>query len=74
IPLSPYLINLISPNVVSAFYLSAVMTGLAFFGVGALKSRFVHQHWLMAGGETLAVGGAAAVLAYVIGSLLSSVA
>lgn len=74
IPLVPYFINLISPDAVNAFRLSAVMTGLAFFGVGALKSRFVHQHWLMAGGETLSVGGAAALLAYAIGSLLSGIA
>lgn len=74
IPLVPYVSNLVMDGALRAFPLSAVMTCVAFFGVGALKSRFVHQHWTAAGAETLAVGGAAAGIAYGIGALLAGIA
>jgi vacuolar iron transporter family protein len=60
-------------QVENAFAWSAAMTGVAFFVVGALKSRFVDQTWWRSGLETLIVGGLAAALAYAAGALLQGV-
>jgi len=57
-----------------AFTLSTIMTGLTFFGIGAVKSRWSLSHWLRSGLETLAIGGGAAALAYVVGYLLKGLA
>lgn len=56
------------------FLLSAMMTGVAFFIVGALKSRFVDETWYRAGFETLGIGGIAAALAYGVGVMLKGLA
>jgi len=60
-------------NVSAPFAWSAILAGIAFFAVGTFKSRFVDQAWWKAGFETLALGGAAAVLAYAIGIALQNV-
>lgn len=52
------------------FAISVVLTGLAFFLVGAAKGRVVDRSWLRDGIETLALGGTAAAVAYTVGWLL----
>ena len=53
------------------FASSAFLTGLSFFAIGAMKSRFGVVHWLRSGCETLLLGGGAAVLAYVVGVIFN---
>jgi VIT1/CCC1 family predicted Fe2+/Mn2+ transporter len=73
LPLLVFAYDLIATEVANPFAWSAIMTGIAFFTVGALKARFVDQTWWHAGFETFAVGGLAATLAYATGVLLQGV-
>jgi vacuolar iron transporter family protein len=52
------------------FYACTVATGATFFGVGALKSLWSPFGWLRSGLEVLAIGMAAAVLAFAAGYFL----
>lgn len=74
LPLLPFLLDLIDEGLVpSPFGWSAALTAIAFFGVGSAKARVVGQRWWRSGIETLAVGGAAASVAYVVGLLLERI-
>ncbi|WP_170561065.1 VIT1/CCC1 transporter family protein [Ruegeria atlantica] len=64
VPLLPFLLSLDQ-----AFQLSAVMTMGVFFVIGALKSRWSLAPWWRSGLETFVIGGAAALMAYFVGSL-----
>jgi VIT1/CCC1 family predicted Fe2+/Mn2+ transporter len=52
------------------FAISAALTGVTFFITGLFRGRVVGQSMLVGGVETLLVGGAAAALAFFVGSLL----
>jgi VIT1/CCC1 family predicted Fe2+/Mn2+ transporter len=74
LPLVPYCLQGLGFDLgLSAFAWSAMMTGAAFFATGAMKSHFVGEQWLLAGLETLIVGGNAAALAYGVGVLLRGI-
>ncbi|MGX9351600.1 VIT1/CCC1 transporter family protein [Shimia sp. W99] len=64
IPLLPFVFG-----VLDAFAWSAAMTGVVFFVIGASKSFWSPEPWLRSGFETLAIGGAAAAIAFGVGSL-----
>lgn len=67
-PLISFSIEAIFPGSIgNEFLWSAVITGVTFFAVGAMKSKFVDSHWLRSGIETLLIGGAAAALAFGVG-------
>ena len=74
LPLIPFVAGLVLAGPTIALYSwSTVITAIAFFLVGAAKSRFVDQHWGWAGLETLGIGGIAALLAYLVGMLLRGI-
>jgi VIT1/CCC1 family predicted Fe2+/Mn2+ transporter len=56
------------------FLATCVMTFIALFIVGAVKSRFIIRHWLLAGLETALIGSLAATVAYLVGFFLRGLA
>jgi vacuolar iron transporter family protein len=70
IPLVPYLFG----GAANSFNLSAALTGVTFFVIGSVKSRWSTASWLRSGLETFFVGAAAAALAYAAGVLLKGIA
>lgn len=74
LPLIPFLLNLLFEGLIEhPFMVSGILTGLGFFGVGIAKAGIVSQPWWKGGFQTLALGGSAAGLAYLIGTLLQGV-
>ncbi len=49
---------------------ACVLTAVAFFAVGVMKSRQVGYPWWRSGLQVLGMGGGAALLAYIVGVLL----
>lgn len=68
IPLVPYLFR-----TEHSFTLSSIMTGVTFFLIGSIKSRWSTSSWYRSGLETFIVGALAAVLAYGVGILLKGI-
>jgi vacuolar iron transporter family protein len=75
IPVLPFLANFFLSHPIPWPYLwSSLATGVAFFAIGAIKSRFVGKPWYTSGLETFLLGGAAAVIAYLVGIGLKGMA
>lgn len=68
VPLLPFLFG----GADNAMTIATVMTGLAFFGIGAMKSKWSTARWWLSGLETFAIGMIAAGAAYGVGALLKS--
>jgi VIT1/CCC1 family predicted Fe2+/Mn2+ transporter len=69
IPLLPYMLV---ENNITALRLSTVITLLALTIFGALKGRLVGTGWLRSSIQTVAIGGAAAAVAYTLARLLNT--
>src|SRR5262245_10701432 len=67
VPLLPFLVS----SGTSAVVASAVLSGLALFGVGAAMSYLTGRPWLLSGLRMLAVGGSAAAVTFLVGELLN---
>jgi VIT1/CCC1 family predicted Fe2+/Mn2+ transporter len=65
VPLVPFVAGL-----KSAFWVASTATAVMFVLIGALKSRWSIQTWWHSSLATLAIGGGAATVAYVIGAWL----
>lgn len=75
IPLLAYVLSYFSNSFRSnTFTLSIILTSIAFFIVGSVKGQIVGKRWVLSGFETLLIGGAAAVIAYVVGYLFRGLA
>lgn len=66
VPLLPFLAG----GAENALFFATIMTGVAFFGIGALKSRWSTARWWISGLETFSIGMIAAGAAYAVGALL----
>ena len=69
VPLAPFIVN--GGDV---FTVSLVMSGLVFFIIGTVKSRWSLAAWWRSGIETLVIGMAAASCAYIVGYFLRGLA
>ena len=69
VPLLPYLFGLQNTLTVSI-----VLTGMVFFAIGSVKSRWSTAVWWRSGLSTLALGATAAGLAYGVGLWLNHLA
>jgi VIT1/CCC1 family predicted Fe2+/Mn2+ transporter len=56
----------------SAYLWSVIATALTFFVIGALKSRWSIEPWIVSATQTVLIGGAAAGIAYSVGALIST--
>ncbi len=68
VPLLPYLFT-----AKNSFVISSILTGVTFFLIGSVKSRWSTSSWFRSGLETFTVGSLAAILAYAVGVLLKEI-
>ena len=73
IPLIVFLIDFFNPLDINLFLTSSILTGIAFSLIGTLKAFVNDTNWIRGLLETLLLGGAAAVIAYYVGSILEKI-
>jgi VIT1/CCC1 family predicted Fe2+/Mn2+ transporter len=69
VPLLPYILG--TP---ARLEIAALMSAMVFFAIGSLKSIWSMASWWRSGSETMAIGMAAAGMAYAVGWLLKGLA
>lgn len=75
VPIVPYIIEIVFSNSIeNSFAWSIYCSGAAFIVIGAFKGKVTGRKWYIAALETLALGGGASFLAYMIGMSLKSLA
>lgn len=74
IPVLPFVVQALGIGGFDSFAVSIALTAVAFFAVGAYKSRLVARKWWVDGLETLALGGVAAIVAFGVGWALRGLA
>jgi len=67
VPLMPYIFG------IGSFQLSCIITGIAFFVIGAIKWLVAKHGWLFSALQTLALGTVAALIAYFVGVWLAGI-
>jgi VIT1/CCC1 family predicted Fe2+/Mn2+ transporter len=65
VPITPFAVGMGNPVLASI-----IMTGMVFFVIGSVRSRWSPKPWWLAGMETTVIGLAAAGVAYVAGDFL----
>lgn len=74
IPLSLFLIGaLFNTSFTKPFLFASILTGIAMFSLGAVKTKITGKNWLRSGLEMLLIGGIAATAAYFVGEFLSKI-
>ncbi|AIC14579.1 VIT1/CCC1 transporter family protein [Nitrososphaera viennensis] len=74
IPLLPFVVVYAAGAIVisqEAFAYSSVFTAVAFFTIGAVKGKILRKSLVRSGLGTLALGGIAAAVAFIVGYLLN---
>jgi vacuolar iron transporter family protein len=70
IPLIAYVFTLMNRQTLDPFLVSSLFTGITFVIIGLAKNLVTQAGWLRSVTETLALGGIAASVAYMIGDFL----
>ena len=59
-------------NIDNVFFYSIIFTAISFFSIGLVKGKVVNKSPVKSGLNTLMIGGIAAVVAFLVGSLLGA--
>lgn len=73
IPLAAYVVDLFLPDrKISLFFISCILTFCAFVFIGYLKAHFNHVSRIKGVAETLFLGGTAAFVSFIAGTILEN--